>query len=76
MWSLTVPHRHGVNGDYRVTGRCWVECESLVPVGVVDRLCESCVSVVRYWTSAFIQRIFASLKSIHLRLPQSERKAM
>ncbi len=46
MWSLTVPHRHGVNGDYRVTGRCWVECESLVPVGVVDRLCESCVSAV------------------------------
>ena len=41
MWSLTVLHRHALYGDYRVTEGCWVECESQVPAGGVDRLCES-----------------------------------
>jgi hypothetical protein len=40
VWSLTVLHRHAFNGDYRVTEGCWVECESQVPAGGVDRLCE------------------------------------
>ena len=39
MWSLTVLHRHALYGDYRVTEGCWVECESQVPTGGVDRLC-------------------------------------
>jgi hypothetical protein len=42
VWSLTVLHRHAFNGDYRVTEGCWVECESQVPAGGVDRLCEEC----------------------------------
>ena len=40
MRSLTVRHRHAFNGDYRVTEGCWVECESPVPAGGVDRVCE------------------------------------
>ena len=38
MWSLKVHHRHAFNGDYRVTEGRWVECESQMPVGGVDRL--------------------------------------
>ena len=47
MWSLTVLHRHAVNGDYRVAEGYWVGCESHkrclqveVPAGGVDGLCE------------------------------------
>jgi hypothetical protein len=40
VWSLTVLHRHAVNGDYRVAEGYWVECESQVPAGGVDGLCE------------------------------------
>ena len=42
MWSLIVLHRHALYGDYRVAERCWVECESQVPAGGVDRLGEEC----------------------------------
>ena len=38
MWSFTVLHRHALYGDYSVTEKCWVECESEVPAGGVDRL--------------------------------------
>ena len=43
MWSLTVLQRHALYGDYRVTEGCWVECESQVPAGGVDRVWEGCV---------------------------------
>ena len=45
MWSLTVHYRHAVNGDYRVTERCWVECGSTAQAGGVDRLSASCGGV-------------------------------
>ena len=41
MLSRTALHRHAVNGDYRVTARCWVRSETRL-VGCVNRLCESC----------------------------------
>ena len=38
MWSLAVPHRHTLYGDYRVTEGCWADYESTeVPVVGVDR---------------------------------------
>ena len=40
MWSLTVLHRHALYGDCQVTEGCWVEWESQVPVGGVDRVRE------------------------------------
>ena len=40
MWSLTVIHRHTVNGVYRVAEGYWIECESEVPAGGVDRVYE------------------------------------
>ena len=59
MWSLTVLHRHAVNGDYRVTERYWVECESQVPAGGVDRLCEASESKLK----KFYKEVFSSYRS-------------
>ena len=52
MWSLTVLHRHALYGDYRVTERCWVACESQVPAGGVDRVNEVCGVVIEKTTVA------------------------
>ena len=27
-WRPATPHRHVLYGDYRVTGKCWLECET------------------------------------------------
>ena len=38
MWSLTVHHRHAVNGDYSVTSRCLATSETGALVAGADRL--------------------------------------
>ena len=39
-------HGHTLYGDYRVTEGCWAGCDSQVPVGGVDRVCEGVGSLV------------------------------
>ena len=56
-------YRHALYGDYRVTGSCWVECESQVLVGVVDRLCESCgeFSSLAKFASVSLSKLYPKL---------------